>query len=350
MTRDASIHPELTDRQLYILSALIRAYTDHPEPVSSKQLVEEYEVNVSSATVRNELAVLEQLGMVRAPHTSAGRIPTEEGYRYFVGHLIHEKALSEAEQRTIRAEFEKIPRQMKQWIQTAALVLASQTQTAALVTEPRALATTFKHMELISTQGHLVLMVLVLEGGDVLQQMLTLTTITSQDQLTQVTAMINDTCQGNTASSISQKILLVMDFLAQEVMELVVELMREAEQGTTYALHWHGFGDLISQFDEGEGAQQALRILDEKSVIQNVLAEALDDNQQPYKVLVGGEGRFEEISELSIVISRYGTDQLTGAISVLGPKRMRYGRAINTVRYVATLMSAMMKDVYGTDN
>lgn len=350
MTTDASIYPELTDRQLYILSALIRAYTEHPEPVSSKQLVEEYDLNVSSATVRNELAILEQLGMVRSPHTSAGRVPTEEGYRYFVGHLIHEKALTEAEQRSIRAEFDKIPRQMKQWIRTAAAVLAAHTQTAALVAEPHARAATFKHMELISTQGHLVLMVLVLEGGDVLQHMLTLTTITGQEQLTQITAMINDTCQGETASSISQKIPTLPNLLGQEVMELVGELMREAEKGTTYALHWHGFGDLISQVGEGEGAQQALRILDEKSVMQSVIAEALHDDRQPYKVLVGGDGRFKEISELSIVISRYGTDQLSGAISVLGPKRMRYGRAINTVRYVATLMSDMMKDVYGTGN
>jgi heat-inducible transcriptional repressor len=189
MNRDANPSPELTDRQLYILSVLIQAYTDHPEPVSSKQLVDDYKLNVSSATVRNELALLEQLGMVRAPHTSAGRIPTEEGYRYFVRHLVTDNNLALPEQRIIRAEFDKIPRDLKQWVNTAAQVLASRTRTAALVTEPRSREATFKHMQLITTQGHLVLMVLVLEGGDVLQQMLTLAEVASQEQLSSIAAM-----------------------------------------------------------------------------------------------------------------------------------------------------------------
>lgn len=351
MSTDATPIPELTERQLYILSVLIRAYTQHPEPVSSKQLVEEYDLNVSSATVRNELAILEQLGMVRSPHTSAGRIPTEEGYRYFVQHLLTDQELPAVDQKSIQEEFKNAAQDIRKWVNTAATVLARHTNAAAMVTEPRSRTAHFKHLQLISTYGHLVLMVLVLEGGDLLQQLLTLTEIVDQERLTQVAAMINDQCLGENSAGVRSKARQTTDLLVQEVMELVADVLGEAERGGSYVIHWYGFGDLLTQFEESYRAQQqALRILDEKTLINRLISEVIDDQEKPLQVIVGGDGRFDEISELSIVVGRYGTRQLAGAMSVVGPTRMRYGKAISTVRYVATLMTAMMQDVYGTED
>ncbi|HLA45036.1 MAG TPA: HrcA family transcriptional regulator, partial [Aggregatilineales bacterium] len=162
-----------------------------------------------------------------------------------------------------------------------------------------------------------------------------------QERLSQVAAMINDICHGKTAVGVRQKSQEVHDFLAQEVMELAAEVMHESDENGSLAIHWYGFSELLPRFEEGSGAQQALRILDEKTLIDELLKETIAADADDVRVLVGGEGR-EEFSELSIVIGRYGTRNMAGAISVLGPIRMRYGRAISTVRYVSNLMTAMI--------
>jgi heat-inducible transcriptional repressor len=348
MTTDATALPNLTERQLGILTAVIQFYTEHAEPVASKQLSEKTDLSVSSATIRNDLAVLEQLGLIRAPHTSAGRVPTEEGYRYFVNHLLKEASLPNTEQQQIRHEFDQATQDVQKWLRTAASVLARQTQTAALVTEPRYASVKFKHVQLIATHGHLVLMILVLEGGNVIQQMLTLQETPDQERLTQVSAQVNAEYQGQTRAALAPKVSMLYDPLTQDILELILEVMADAESGATHTIHWYGFADLLNRFEEGEGAQQALRMLDEQRLIQHVLSESIEETQPAVRVLVGGDGRFESISELSLVVGRYGDQQLKGAISVLGPTRMRYGRAVSTVRYVSTLMSAMMRDLYGT--
>lgn len=353
MNKDAGHHPELTERQLAILSALVRAYTQRPEPVSSKQIVEEYGLNVSSATVRNELVILEQLGMIKAPHTSAGRIPTEEGYRYFVQSILQQSGVGDdaPEETSIRAELDYTMQDVQKLARTAANVLARSTNAAALVTEPRSLASRFRHVQLISTYGHLVLMVLVLDGGDVLQQMLTLNGTVDQERLTQISNMINATCKDDTSDLIRQKARTRADVLEQEIMELMADVLRDATQNRNFAIHTYGFSNILPEFeDKSIGAQQALRILEGSPVFTDVISETIEKPDEPaVRVLVGGEGKYNDISHLGIVIGRYGTGQLTGAITVLGPTRMRYGRAISTVRYISTLMSAIMKDVYGSD-
>ncbi|NJL93194.1 MAG: heat-inducible transcription repressor HrcA [Anaerolineae bacterium] len=224
---DAHHLPELTERQLTILAALIRAYIQTPEPISSKQISDADDIGVSSATIRNEMAVLEQLGMIRAPHTSAGRVPTEAGYRYFVEHLLQEQELSRQEQRAIRAEFTQVAQDVHKWVRTAATVLAHRTQAAALVTEPRVRAARFKHLQLINTQGRLVLMILVLEGGELLQHLLTLAETVDQERLTQISLLINASYGGETAEGIRQKARTVGDTLTHEVLDLVAEMLAE---------------------------------------------------------------------------------------------------------------------------
>ena len=141
--------------------------------MSSKYLVEAFALGLSSATIRNEMAVLEEKGYIGAPHTSAGRIPTEKGYRYFVRRLLTISELSHAEQMRITEKMqEDSPLATEQWMRLAATVLARTVQSAALVTPPISETNRFKHVELISIQGRLVLMVLVLHSGSVHQQML----------------------------------------------------------------------------------------------------------------------------------------------------------------------------------
>ena len=173
----------LTIRQKKILSLIMHEHIASADPVGSKNLVEKYKMGLSSATVRNEMAALTEAGLLRQPHTSAGRIPTEEGYRYFVGQLMNETSLPSAMRATINHQFSQMSSDIQQWMHLAASVLANQTNAASIITAPQAIRVQFKHLELIATHGRQALAILVLDGGQIHQQILTLEEPVTQEQL-----------------------------------------------------------------------------------------------------------------------------------------------------------------------
>ncbi|MBN1200744.1 MAG: heat-inducible transcription repressor HrcA [Anaerolineae bacterium] len=338
--------PDLTERQEYILSLIVREYIRDPQPVASKTLVDLFDLGVSSATVRNEMVLLEQHGLIYAPHTSAGRVPTPEGYRYFVHRLVQHVDLLPQERYQIMYEFRQAPPDIEEWMHIASIVLARTAQTAALVTPPRAIERHFKHLELINTQGRLVLMVLVLHGGSVHQQILTLAESVAQEALSRVAQIINLACAGQNAAAVRSKTRSHADALVREVGELVSEAMGERDPDSIRRIYRYGLSESLPAFTDDE-ARQAIRVLEERSLLDGIVRETLAAGQPDVHVVVGGEGRWEDLTHLSMVMSRYGTPLAHGALGVLGSTRMRYGRAISTVRYVASLMSDMLDQVYG---
>lgn len=341
---DASL-PELTRRQEEILSLIVRSYTQTLEPVSSKFLVEAYQMNVSTATVRNEMAALEELGYITAPHTSSGRVPTESGYRYFVRRLISDGDLSTAEQSRITEKFQSLPSATEQWMRLAATTLARTSQIAALVTSPISETSRFKHLELISVQGRLTLMVLVLHGGAVHQQMLTLAEPVLQTRLSEVATHVNALCADLGANEVRMK-GVQLPLIEREITELAADLMDKTNFSMVRLIYRDGLSEVIRTFHNREGAEQAVRVFEERAFLNTVLTEALSTVQNGVRVVIAGEGRWEELSHLSMVLGRYGIPgQSTGALGVLGPTHINYVRAIGAVRYVSTLMTDMMADV-----
>lgn len=337
--------PALTERQEYILSLIVSEYIRATQPIGSKNLVDQFDMEVSSATVRNEMAVLEQRGLIYAPHTSAGRVPTAQGYRYFAKRLLGSVSLPEPDRRQIAQEFEQATLNMDEWPRIAAMVLARTARTAALVTPPRALDDHFKHLELISTQGRLVLMVLVLQGGSVLQQMLTLSEVIAQEVLSQTAQAINLSCVNLTADQVRGRARSLPEVLHRDVGELVADAMRQHGQQTVRDVVRYGLSESLSNFTDDE-AQQAVRVLEEDDLLEAILREMMAPGQPDLRIVVAGEGRWENLSHLSMVLGRYGTPQAHGALGVLGPTRMRYGHAVSAVRYVASLMSDLLDEVH----
>ena len=182
---------DLTPRQQLILGLVIREHVSTAQPVGSKT-IQGYGLGVSSATIRSEMAVLEDLGHLAQPHTSAGRVPTDRGYRYFVERLMRESHLPVTEQRTIRHQFHQVGVDLEQWMRLAASVLARTAQTAAMVTSPRTDQCRLKHLELISIRDTLAMLIMVLEGGIVKQQVLALDEALTQDTLTQIANRLNE--------------------------------------------------------------------------------------------------------------------------------------------------------------
>jgi len=338
---------EFTDRRQAILGLVVRQYIATAIPVSSKTIVEQYGLGVSPATIRNEMAYLEEQGYLTHPYTSSGRVPTEKGYRYFVERLMGEVELPLAEQRTIRHQFHQARLDLEQWARLAATVLARTAHNTSLVTAPTVPQCRFKHLELIAAHGSRVLLVLVLREGIVKQQMFTLVQPMTQEELNQVANRLNEFFTNLSASQIAASSHRLSP-VEEQVADLVIGLMAKAEACFGSEIYHDGLLNTFRQpeFSEIENVRQIIRVLEEQSLLEAILAEVLSSNG--VQVIIGGEGRWEELSECSMVLAPYGeAGRARGALGVLGPMRMRYGRAISAVRYVADLLSDLIHDLYG---
>ncbi|MEO1440418.1 MAG: heat-inducible transcriptional repressor HrcA [Chloroflexota bacterium] len=348
---DNTQFPELTRRQEEILSLVVRSYTQKPDPVSSKFLKETYDLNYSAATIRNELAALDEMGYIIAPHSSSGRVPTEKGYRYFVKRLLDTNSLTTAEQAYISERIASLPTAMEQWLRGAAKQLARTVHIASLVTPPSTDMNRFKHVELISIQGRLCLMVLVTQSGLVHQQMLNLAEPLSQSALSEAATRVNSICYGLDAGEVRRK-GFQSSMLDRDICELAADLMERADRDRVRVVYRDGLSEVVTSFNQKEGTQQALRIFEENAVLDMILADVIptDSETRDVQVIIGGDGRWEELSHLTMVLSRYGIPgQATGALGVLGPTHIDYARAIGAVSYMAELMSSMLRDLYGQE-
>jgi heat-inducible transcriptional repressor len=338
---------EMTPRRQAVLGLVIRSYIEKGQPVGSKAFVAGYGLDISPATIRNEMAALEGLGFLTHPHTSAGRMPTEHGYRYFVQHLLGEAELPLSEQYMIRHQFHQARLELDQWLSLAVAVLAHTTRNAALATPPRVSESRFKHLELISLRDTLVLVVLVLQGGTVKQQMLNLEQPLEQETLSQISNQLNEVLDGLTAERIAA-LLEALPALPQQVDSIVVQVLMLMDRQTN-PVYRDGLVHMLEEPELLESGQvrQMLQALE-----GSFLADVVTTAAQPLEiggvqVLIGGEGRWHELAELSLVLSRYGVEGgASGLLGVVGPTRMTYDRIIGAVRYVSRLMSDLVSDCY----
>ena len=335
----------LTERQRLILALIIHAYVETAQPVGSKALIERYKLDTSSATIRNDMVELTDAGYLRQPYTSAGRVPTEEGYRYFVRQLMGQTELPANTRRTITHQFYQAGRDVNRWMRLAASVLAHQSQGASLVTSPRPESARFKHLSLISTHGRQVLMVIVWTGGQVRQQMLTLAEPVSQEQLSAAASHINLVCEGLDADGIAA-LSGQFDALEQDIIKLTKEELERMKQVVSGEVYRDGLTNVLAEpeFAESESARKALRVLEERSMLEDLLSRTvLTSGMDDVQVLIGGEGTWEDLRDCSMVLARYGAPGLvTGALGVLGPTRMAYGRTVSAVRFVSGLLSDLV--------
>lgn len=338
---------ELTDRQKTLLLLLIRDYIETAQPVGSKRLVEHYHLDLSPATIRNEMAALTEMGYLRQPHTSAGRVPSEDGYRYFVSQMMQDAELPRAVQHTISHQFHQSRADMDQWMTLAASILAHQSQGVSMITAPHSEQARYKHVELISTQGRQVLMVLVMVGGEVSQQILTLAEPVTQERLSQTTARLNGLLAGLAVDGIAS-LTTRSDALDQDILILITQDMRRTSESNSGEIYTDGLTNVLSEpeFFGSDDARRALKIFEEPATLQDLLTRSTtNSNIGGLQVLIGGEGGWEELRQCSMVIARYGVPGMaTGTLGVLGPMRMSYAKTIPIVRYVAGLLSDLVND------
>jgi len=337
----------LNPRRQAVLAIVVQEHIATAQPIGSKMVVEEYGLKVSPATIRNEMKALEEQGFLTHPHTSAGRVPTEEGYRYFVQHLLPDQPLTLDDQFTIQHLFHQVGRETEQWAQLAAAVLAHASQMGALATPLRSDRCRFKHIELVEVRHGLALLVLVLHQGIVRQQMLSLDFRVSQEELSQLSNQLNDLLAGQTAGEIEARGLALSEF-GQQVVAMIQSVMAREDNPGNEQIYREGLAHILTQpeFLLAEDAQQLVSVLEQPPLLGSIFENVRQ--RDGVQILIGGDGRYEPLRSLSLVLSRYGIpDGASGVLGIVGPVRMQYGRTIPLVRYVSQMLSALVEQWYG---
>jgi heat-inducible transcriptional repressor len=332
----------LAERRSRILSLIVDEYVESAMPVGSETMVRKYRLPVSSATIRNEMARLEEEGYITHPHTSAGRVPSDKGYRYYIESLMEEQDLTQEERETIRHQFHQAGRELEEWVRLAAAVLAQAVRNMAVVTTPRSPYCRLKHLELVSLHDLAVLLVLVLQDGRLMQQVLTLSEALSQDELTAAAHRLTDLYKGLTASQAQSKVV-ELSLLESRVMDEVRALMTAEDEGRYDEAFLEGVPLVLGQpeFSRTEKMLDLLAVLDEYSLTRMLPLRSLAG--EGVTVVIGRENQEDALRDCSLLVTRYGVPgALSGALAVLGPTRMRYPRTISTVRYVGALMSDLV--------
>jgi len=340
----------LSERQEAILRLVVQEFLASANPVGSRTIAESYRLGVSPATIRNEMAYLEEQGYLSHPHTSAGRVPTERGYRYFVQRLMEGVELAPAQQRMIRHQFHQVQMTLEGWMRLSAAILARTAEGTALVAPPQVTHCHLKHLELISIHDHLALLVLMLQEGAVKQQFISTPQMAiTREELQRMANALNEALTGLTWDQVEGKASEAhLSPLEREIADQVSEAMREIDERANQEIYHDGLLHLLRQpeFNQANKIEQLLWLLEEKSLFGAIFSQALTQNG--VQVIIGGEGQWQDMSDYSLVLSRYGiADQALGVLGVLGPLRMPYGRAIAVVRYVATLMSDLVQELWG---
>jgi len=346
----------LSQRKQEILRALVEEYIHSATPVASDTLVRKYGMNFSSATVRHELAGLEEVHLIYQPHTSAGRVPTDLGYRYFVEHLMQESALSLNEQRLIRHQFYQVQDQLDQWVRLTASVMARLLHNAAVMTSPRANIGHLKHFEVLSVTELAAHLVLVLRDGTVKQQRLLLDTPIDQEELSGIATRLNKLFQERGAREL-ESLLGRYDFSPAERL-IATTIMRILEQhgdplgdvfyreGVVNILEQPEYSRIGPEEERSERVRKVMEVLEQNRFLP-VLASQLRTSDG-VQIIIGGENEWDEMRDVSLVVSRYGQEgKIGGLLGVIGPTRMQYGRAIAVVRYMTQVMNELLAEMYG---
>ena len=336
----------LSGRRAGILQLVIQDYIETATPVASRHVVEKYVLQTSSATIRHEMQALEAEGYLTHPHTSAGRVPSNRGYRHFVQSLMGHAELGLAEQATVRHQFYQAAPAVDEWAELAATVLAQSLGLLAIVAPPRTRRLRLRELELISLNDLLALMIIVVQEARVIRQLMPLRRPCAPDELSLMANRITDQLGGGDADDIRRREAGDPDE------QLVIEaLARALEHDAERAGHASiaGLGGMLSQpefHDAGERTLELIELVD-KRALDSLIPEGVAGGGA-LRVLIGEDYSHEELSDCSLVVSPYdGGPGAPGYVAVIGPTRMNYTRSIAAARFYSALLEEMLQTVYG---
>ena len=341
----------MKERKRRILQAITDDYIAYAEPVGSRTLAKKYRLGVSPATIRNEMADLEEGGYLRQPHTSAGRIPSDKGYRYYVDVLMIPEVISDEQRNVLRQEILRKQYAIEEMIRHASRLLALLTNEIAIVVAPSLSNSTFRHIQYIPIDPMSVLVILVVDPGFVQNSLVQLGGPISPVELERINHHCNRLMQGICLSDIGQSLVKDLKQVIEDgaLFEATLELVyRGLAKKTTDRAFVEGSVNLLAQpeFRDVEKLRVLLEVLENTDVIMDAIGSS---STSGVRAQIGVENQLDELSDCSIVSTTYSiNNDVVGAIGILGPTRMDYGKVFATVEYMAEALSELLSEGPGS--
>ena len=341
----------LDPRSESILRAVIEEYVSSATPVGSQALVARYGLGVSSATVRNILADLEESGLLTHPHTSAGRIPTDAGYRYFVQSIVDQSQLTAVEQLMIRHQFGQVQHASEQWFRLAATTLAATNRIAGLATPAKPRAAHVRRIDIVGISERLASLIIVFREGALRQVLVTLPEPVEQEDLTRAAVILDGLMAGRTSTDAERALARIdgagpIGALVRRVGERVIAAIRDYDATVIEEIFSDGLLHVMEapEFDRSDKLRRVFAALENRAYLGELLDRVAGTGT--VQVFIGAENAPEEMRDVSLVLAPYGEPgRAVGVVGVLGPTRMAYPQAIGTVRFVSTLMNELVKHI-----
>ncbi len=340
----------LTERQQQVLIIIVGQYIREGAPVPSEGVASKLSAAVSPATVRNDMAELEQAGYISRPYTSAGCIPTDLAYRFYVESLGGDLEPAADLQEAMRTRFRRAQPDIDGWSRTAVQILAQMVKYMAVATPPRAVESRWKHLELVYLQEFLVLLVMVLGGTRLKQQLVPLQRPATQDELTLVSNRLNTHFSGLTHQEVASCNVDLSPFEGG-VIQAALDILRAEEAEGLGEPSVDGLRHMLRHPDLSGGAHASViaEFLENRSLLLSVLGEI--PARGVVHITIGRENKADLLKPFSVVITQYGIPgEASGVVGIVGPTRMEYPNAISNVRYLSDLMSEMVLEVHGGRN
>ena len=347
----------MSKRKKGILKAIVNEYILTAEPVGSRTLARKYNFGVSPATIRNEMSDLEMENYLEQPHKSAGRVPTDKGYRFYVDSLISFKELSESKTKLIERKYRAKKNEVKKLVQQTSVMLSELTKYTSLVLSPQLKRSVFEHLELISLASNKVLLILVTDTGLIKDKIIEFPANLSHEELENISWFLNERLHGLPLDKIDNQLLLRLnrelvarfDFVSDKLKILSEEVFSNESVpeediylgGTTYILDQPEFNDI-------KKVKNLLKLLEQEQQLHNIL-KSIDNNESnisdnsQISVAIGSELPHEAIDNCSVVIATYHLNgRPIGKIGVLGPTRMKYDEVISSVKFMSDFLSDLL--------
>lgn len=335
-----------------ILRAVIEEYVSTASPVGSEALVHRYGLSVSSATVRNILAELEQAGMLTHPHTSAGRIPTDLGYRYYVESIVETVPLPAVEQLMIRHQFGQVEFASEHWFRLAATTLAALSRAAGIATPAKPEVAHVRRIDLVAISDRMASLILVFREGAVKQVLVSHEDGVDQTTLSIVAAILNEALGATTAASAAAALEALDDRLPHAALlhrigDRVVRTLREYDTALVEDVYSDGLLNMMDapEFAQGDKLRRVFTALENRAYLGSLVSSVAEGGR--VRIYIGTENAPPEMRDVSLVLAPYGRpDRAVGVVGILGPTRMAYSQAIGTVRFVSGLMNELVDHLY----
>ncbi|MEE9430425.1 MAG: heat-inducible transcriptional repressor HrcA [Melioribacteraceae bacterium] len=346
------ISEQLKERQKSILGYVIHQYIITATPVGSRNLSKNYDLDVSPATVRNIMADLEEFGYLGHPHTSAGRIPTDLGYRFYVDSLMHTPKLNKDDYDLIDSKFENTISETDEILKITSSILSNLTHQLACVSYPKFDNAVLEKIQLVSLSSSKLLVVISIRTGMIRTITLEITTGYEKGSLKKIESFLNQRLSGLTFTEIRNTITERVRSYSGSIKKPVIRVFLDSvehifkDAKTNEDTIITGTKNILDQpeFSTAENFKSIIELAEDKDIIIHIMDEKTSNHSGDVSVTIGSESNEEKLNDYSVVVKEYNIGPVIGNIGIIGPKRMEYSHTIASVTYMAELLSKVFKN------